>query len=376
MFSHSFSYQYCPILAVSQSELLGLKELPEKDKDLILPIFPLKSWASSKELKSSLSKIEESIGKNRKWIADIDYEDLLERKEEKYRPVHYDLLKLTDPNDGYKNWCEFIQNNTNIVPCIQLKELSQMSKQVEKLSLLDRGMVVILKLDDIKSQRYKIILPNLKEVNDLLIILDLEQITKEHVKLSNQISMYMKAIKTLLPQSLISLSSTSFPDSFGGYYKGVKSIYERALFDKVQATITDLIYSDRGSARAIKMSGGAGVPPPRVDYACRNEWNFIRMEFSEVSPLLTKSEKQAQVRKEKKELYTKISKEIINEHYWESELALWANYTTELTSEGGEFGIINSAQRATAVRINKHLHTQLHYNSIAEINDTDDDWED
>lgn len=100
------------------------------------------------------------------------------------------------------------------------------------------------------------------------------------------------------------------------------------------------------------------------------------MEFSELSPLLTKTEKQAQIRKEKKELYTKISNEIMNETYWENELALWSNYTTELTSEGGEFGVINSAQKATAVRINKHLHTQLHYNAIASLNDTDDDWED
>lgn len=376
MFSKNFTYQYCPILAVSQSELLGLKELPEKDKDLILPVFPLKSWASSKELKSSISKIEESIGKHRKWITDIDYEDLFDRDKENYRPVHHDLLKLTDPSEGFKNWCEFIKDNINVIPCVQLKDLSQMERQVEQLSVLQRGIVVILKQADIESQRYKTILPNLKKVNDLLVILDLEQITKEHVALSSQISMYMKSIKTLLPQALISLSSTSFPDSFGGYYKGVKSIYERALFDKVQATITDLIYSDRGSARAVKMSGGAGVPPPRIDYACRNEWNFIRMEFSELSPLLTKTEKQAQIRKEKKELYTKISNEIMNETYWENELALWSNYTTELTSEGGEFGVINSAQKATAVRINKHLHTQLHYNAIASLNDTDDDWED
>lgn len=376
MFSKNFTYQYCPILAVSQSELLGLKELPEKDKDLILPIFPLKSWASSKELKNSISKIEESIGKHRKWIADIDYEDLFERDKGSYRPVHHALLKLTEPSEGFKNWCEFIKDNINIIPCVQLKDLSQMEEQVEQLSVLHRGIVVILKHADIESQSYKTILPNLKKVSDLLVILDLEQITKEHVALSSQISMYMKSIKTLLPHALVSLSSTSFPDSFGGYYKGVKSIYERALFDKVKATITDLIYSDRGSARAIKMSGGAGVPPPRIDYACRNEWNFIRMEFSELSPLLTKTEKQAQIRKEKKELYTKISIEIMNETYWENELALWSNYTTELTSEGGEFDVINSAQKATAVRINKHLHTQLHYNAIASINDTEDDWED
>lgn len=373
MFDNKFPYRYCPILAISPSETLGLKELPAKDKDFILPVFPLKSWASAKELKSSIDKIEEVIGKDRKWIADIDYEDLFGRKTEKYRQVHHDLLKLTDSTNGYHNWCNFVKEHPNSIPCLQLKNLSEISTQIRVLSSLKRGVVVILKQVDIESQNYKIILPQLKEVNNLLIILDLEQITKEQVELSHQILMYLNAIKLILPQSLISLSSTSFPDSFGGYHKGVKSIYERALFDKLGTSIDNLIYSDRGSARATKMSGGAGVPPPRIDYSCRNEWNFIRMEFSETSESLTKSEKQALVKKEKKELYTLISKQIMAESYWEGDLALWANYIIELTSKGDDFGI-NSAQKATAVRINKHLHTQLHYDWLEDIDDTDDDW--
>ncbi|WP_050921489.1 beta family protein [Vibrio harveyi] len=375
MFDDAFSYKYCPILAISPSELQGLKELPDKDKNLILPIFPLKSWASSKELKNSIVKVEESIGKERKWIADIDYDDLLERNQENYRPVHHDLLKLTDPTDGYHNWCYFIKENTNMIPCLQLKELSQISTQIKVLTSLGRGIVVVLKQFDLESQRYQIILPKLKEVDDLLIVLDLEQITKEQVELSGQILLYLNAIKTMLPQAMLSLSSTSFPDSFGGYYKGVKSIHERALFDKLKSSISDLIYSDRGSARATKMSGGAGVPPPRIDYACRNEWKFIRMEFSELLNSLTKSEKQERIRKEKMELYTLISKQMMKEPYWERDLALWSNYIIELTSKGDEFGI-NSAQKATAVRINKHLYTQLHYDSLDVIGDTDDDWED
>jgi len=65
----------------------------------------------------------------------------------------------------------------------------------------------------------------------------------------------------------------------------------------------------------------------------------------------------------------------MREQYWESNLKLWANNIIELTSVGDDFGI-NSAQKATAVRINKHLYTQLHYNSIDFNEDTDEDWED
>ncbi|NOH84667.1 protein beta [Vibrio sp. 03-59-1] len=375
MFNNKFQYCYCPILAISPSEITALKELPDKDKDLILPVFPLKSWTTAKEISSPINKIEEAIGKNRKWIVDLDYDDLLNRESSKFRPVHHDILKLTDPANGYQNWCNFIKEHPNTIPCLQLKNLNELSTQLKVLSSFQRGVVVILKQVDIESQAYQVILPKLKETDNLLVILDLEQITKEHVELKNQILMYLQAIKLILPQALISLSSTSFPDGFGGYHKGVKSIYERALFDKLRGSFDNLVYSDRGSARATKMSGGAGVPPPRIDYSCRNEWNFIRMEFSDTSPSLEKNEKQAALKKEKKELYTLISKKIMAEPYWEENLGLWANYIIELTSKGDDFGI-NSAQKATAVRINKHLHTQLHYDSLDEFGDTDDDWED
>jgi hypothetical protein len=59
---------------------------------------------------------------------------------------------------------------------------------------------------------------------------------------------------------------------------------------------------------------------------------------------------------------------------WESELKLWANYLIELTSQSDEYGI-NGPPKATAVRINKHLYTQLHYGDEKEY-DTDEEWED
>jgi hypothetical protein len=373
MFNLDFPYKYCPILSISPSELTALKELPEKDKGLILPVFPIKSWATAKKLSNATEKIESSIGKDRKWIADIDYEDLINRPIDKYRPVHHDIKKLTNAENGYKHWCNFIEEHPNTIPCLQLNELKELPTQLETLKLLNRGIVVIFKKSDIESRVYEKVLPELVGTIDLLIILDFEQITKEQVDLQNQILLYPQAIKKMLPQALIAISSTSFPDSFGGYYKGTKSIYERALFDKLRVHIEDLVYSDRGSARATKMSGGGGTPPPRIDYACRNEWNFIRMEFGEPPSSAQIDDIKQIVKNEKKELYTLISKEIIASDYWEPELKLWANYIIELTSKGDDFGI-NSAQKSTAVRINKHLHTQLHYDSIDGIEDTDDDW--
>jgi len=242
MFDENFPYKYCPILSISPSEITGLKELPEKDKDLILPIFPIKSWATSKKLTDAIAKVESAIGKNRKWIADIDHEELLNRSLDKFRDVHKEIKRLTIPDNGYKYWCDFIVENPNTIPCLQLKVLTELQTQIKVLSSLNRGIVIILRRSDIESQAYMEILTQLRQTDNLLILLDLEQITNEQVGLHEQIKLYLIAIKQILPNALVSLSSTSFPDSFGGYYKGTKNIYERRLYEILKADVDDLIY--------------------------------------------------------------------------------------------------------------------------------------
>lgn len=302
MFNQDFQFKYCPILSISPSETKALEELPNKDKDLILPVFPISSWATANKLSDAINKVESSIGKNRKWIADIDYEDLLSRPIEKYRPVHHEIKKLTISDNGYKHWCDFILEHPNAIPCLQLKDLSELQTQLNVLSSFERGIVVILKRVDIESKAYEKILPPLRETDNLLIMLDLEQITKEQIDLIESVKLYINAIKAIIPQALISLSSTSFPSNFGGQYRGCKSIYERALFDKLRVDINDLIYSDRGSARATKMSGGGGTPPPRIDYSCRNEWNFIRIELEDELVINAGEDPKEVAKNEKKKL--------------------------------------------------------------------------
>ncbi|HCH6701107.1 TPA: protein beta, partial [Enterobacter chengduensis] len=160
----------------------------------------------------------------------------------------------------------------------------------------------------------------------------------------------------------------SFPSSFVGSHKGENSIYERLLFNRVKNTIDfyPIIYSDRGSARIEKQSGGGNVPPPRIDYALKNDWRFIRHEFKD-----PKSPEDG----EKEYLYFLCAKEIMKQDYWSKTLHLWGTQMIELTSKQEKFGI-HSPQKATAVRINLHLYTQLYYDYVLEDIDTDEEWED
>lgn len=93
-----FDYKYAPILSLSLSEMEALENLPEKDKDLILPIFPLKGWMSSQLLDNSLKKIKKTIG-DRRWIASFDKSYLSDNKDYLLkgtypREVFYQLVEL------------------------------------------------------------------------------------------------------------------------------------------------------------------------------------------------------------------------------------------------------------------------------------------
>lgn len=68
-----------------------------------------------------------------------------------------------------------------------------------------------------------------------------------------------------------------------------------------------MIYSDRGSARIDKQSGGGSVPPPRIDFALKEEWPFIRHELKD--PKYPEKD-------EKENLYYLCAQEIMQEKYW------------------------------------------------------------
>ena len=87
---------------------------------------------------------------------------------------------------------------------------------------------------------------------------------------------YCKTIREVCPAATISISGSSFPDSFTSMVH--QEIYERTLFNAVVGQIgrNGIIYSDRGSARVERQQGGGGLPAPRIDYPQPGQWSFFR----------------------------------------------------------------------------------------------------
>lgn len=369
-----FSYRYAPILSVSPSEMSAIEQLPEKDKDLILPIFPLKGWVSSNKLENTLKRIKQAIG-DRYWIANVDEAFLTDNKEflltGKYpsRDVFIEIQQLLNPNNGFDNWCRFIADNPKAIPSVLWGSTVEISRQIEKLSLLNRGIVIHISPKTNQAQlqeAFRYI--SERQINDIFVLVDLGQVTSSVVNDIQRISNYLRSIHKIVKAGLFAFSASSFPSGFSGYNHGENSIYERIAFNKVREVCADLplIYSDRGSARADKINGGGGIPSPRIDYPLKNDWRFIREEYQDSSNPLDG---------EKETLYAKIAKELMGQDYWVPHLKLWGTQLIELTALKDKYGI-NSPAKATAARINIHLHIQLHYDKQADVQDTDDDWND
>lgn len=365
-----------PILSVSPSEMNALEELAEKDKDMILPVFPIKCWLSSSRLANTQERIEKSFGK-RPWVASID-PSCLNRSSfidpttgTFKRTVFEEISNILAEDNGFENWFNYLSTIDQAIPSlIEIKNETQLLDQIDNLVSLGRGIAAIFSLNDINSNYYLSVLNRLSEKNisDPIVIFDYETISHETLGLTNQISQAITLAHSIVPNASFSISATSFPGNFSGRTHGENTIYERRLFNLIKQQIPDinLVYSDRGGARQKIPGGGNGVPAPRIDYPIKNEWMYIRKEFSD-SKNPSKSEKER--------LYTEIAKELITQDYWNEDLQIWGTQIIVYTSKGDFIGI-NSPGRATAVRLNIHMYNQLHYDEVIESVDSDDDWED
>jgi len=373
--SDDFLYQYAPILTIRNSEMLALQELPDKAKDLLLPIISLRGWVGSNKLENSIKRVTQALGE-RKWIADLDSEFIVDGQEKRLpngdypREVFKEIEELLDPTDGYQNWVEYITNNPNLIPTVQLADISQLNSQLEKLSALGRGIAFRFNDEALKADKHITVLDELNrsKIEDIFIIYDYGQVTREILNYSSGISNLVNVTNAMLNNPLISISCTSFPFSFSGYTHGEYSIYERLLYNKVSRDCENvrLLYSDWGSARAERIDGGGGIPSPRIDYPLKTEWKCIRKEFEDFANPQDG---------EKERLYRAVAKELISQEYWNPQLRVWGTQMIEKTSLGDKYGI-DSALKATAARINMHLHQQLYYDAPDELTDTDESWVD
>ncbi|WP_312487354.1 beta family protein [Sphingomonas sp.] len=348
------SVSYLPLLALKPAEMRALEELPDQTKDRLLPLVPLRPWVGSHRLESSIDRIAVSYG-DRPVLVEVG-----EREVPKARPVFGELEALRNPDDGFDNWCEFIEQNENYIPVAQVgSDPIAERQQIVRLHALGRGLAVRVARDAFGGLgRLAAEIGRLTGGGlDVCFIVDYGAVRNDHLLIAAQTVGLIRTIWEAAPLATVSVSASSFPASFANLPRQL--IFERRLFDEVVGQLgrDRLIYSDRGSARADQLGGGSGVIPARIDYPDFEQWTFFRSDEAGFDG------------------YIEQAQALMESALWNGDLRVWGTQMIERTARG-DTSAIDTPGKSTAARINLHLQLQTFYDDPGSVADTEDDWED
>jgi hypothetical protein len=256
-----------------------------------------------------------------------------------------------------------VEDNDYVIPALQLGDPAQIAKQADRLHDLDRGIAVHL-----KPHMLAAVVPVIRAIaertdggRDVCFVVDYGR-QNEGILLNQMKSVALVGqIRGEAGEAAIAISASSFPGSFTGLTH--QEIFEREHFNGVAAHAgpEGLIYSDRGSARAERQTGGGGAPAPRIDFAGAAEWSFFRSDPVE------KDERPA--------AYVAQARNAVDDECWDEALHVWGTQMIERTARAEGVGLY-SPQAATAARINIHLHQQLFHDDPDGLHDTDEEFSD
>ena len=337
--------------------MVALEELPERDKDEMVPVFQLKPWLSATTLDKAFDRIEKSFAKRPAFL--LAPEQVLNPGG---RPALAEANALLNPVNGFDAWCNLFDTGraAHLTPGLQLTDAAEFDQQAARLVALGRGAMVSL-----SRPAFPFISAIARRTAhhtggglDTTFLLDLRRQTRTLLLQEAELARVIESILNICPHAKVSITASSFPEAFTSCEN--QEIYERSLFQALRWRFPNsLVYSDRGSARAERQTGGGGRPFPRVDYPEFRNWLFFRAE--EWRPF--------------KGGYVDLANQLTESSVWDPDIRVWGTQMIEKTKMGEETGI-SSPARSTAVRINLHLHRQLWFDEPRKIYETDDDWQD
>lgn len=347
---------YSPTLGVRPSEMNAVQNLPSATKDRILPIFLLRGWVSSNHFSSTIKKIS-SVFDDRPLIADIDP---IINVTPPIRDVHHTLRGLRSPSDGYRDWCEFIAQHNNFIPCLQLGDLGQIAKQAEYFCEIGKKFVVRLRkenatnLGDILTECSPFL------DNALLVNIDYGQQNRDILTSVAECISYVDGVRRFREGMPVTITSTTFPSTFEDVES--QNIFERLFFDQLveQRPENISVFADRGSARD-HQQGGGGVLIPRIDVPTESDWWFYRHRIGA-------SETKAQA-------YARCADSALQSGNLDTAVNIWGVDMINKTARE-EPGGIDAPVKSTGVRIHLHLYKQAYVGEAdPSALDLDEDWD-
>lgn len=350
--------RYVPTIFLRSAELAALEKLPDVDKVDLHPVFLLRPWMSSHQLIASIDRIHKSLG-DRPYYLDLDpfFEKTIKNSN---RQATSDFFSLYRSESLYRNWYEFVSGIPNVTPCLRLESPSnrKLSEQIDVATEIGRGFLAYIRYD-ITHDPEEVIREVCKTSHsDFAFVLDMLWSRDLNDRI-NWLSSLIRVATDLRPEIRIIITGSSYPDNFTKYSLGQKvQIQERNIFNQLKArhNAADLVYGDWGSTRPPSSGGGGAEIPPRIDYPTLDGWSIYRITDGSDG-------------------FHAAAKKISEREDWPSRLPIWGTFMIENTLNKSTPRIDN-LKKASAARINIHLHSQLRFDQPDLFLETEDDYVD
>jgi hypothetical protein len=237
------SIRYLPLLDVRPAELAALQELPNKDKDALVPLFRLRPWVGAAKLAAALNRIKLAFGVRACFLELGEEEPTPDGGE---RLVHSELRRLRQPTEGFKAWVDFFgeSGNEHFIPVVQLltddpNGSSEIGRQMRALYSLNRGLLLradMLRLDMASVTALAAFVSHEIGVGKkFILLLDYGKQGQSFLAQHAAIASSVERIRTAVPDASMAMSASSFPESFTSIQD--QEIFERLTFERVSRAL-------------------------------------------------------------------------------------------------------------------------------------------
>lgn len=338
-------HTYVPLLRTRDAELKGIENVRPSLLDLCLPVFELTRSRRTKsspqgQIEKNLERISALLGE-RKYILDVTVEDEYSNNETEL---------LLNPDDGFANWCEFIETrgDNNLIPMVHLVEGMtdrELSEEVSRLITVTDSVAVRLDYTDGGIEGVmRTICDELPDPAKLIVILDAGFIRtgseRDHDDL--MINAAQSVMGVARPAAIIPMSS-SFPSNvkekgYGGDASGEFSMSEVLLSDLVVSQMPNapIHHGDYGSIHPFRYPGMFGGWVPRIDVPLEDLYFYHRCRRDAGG-------------------YETAARRVLEDDRYES-AKTWGDEQIEFAAQGEPEG--RSPAHWIAVRVNIHLSRQ------------------
>lgn len=285
---------YSPIVKTTESEINAIRNLDQRVKERILPVFELtrgrkhKQYFPEGDINKSLRFIEE-IFPHGDFILDITQHDDL---------INSDLESLINSDDGYASWVNFVSRLEfvdRLLPVLQIDgdelekdestALENIAKQSSSLSEITGAVVARLPWDLYENDVENILSAIFRRVekSNVIVIVDYGYIKpftgSGYVEDTLPL---LKKVSGLCERGNIIVCASSFPKivtapNYGQEHYGKFQLEETVLYNEVVRNLgSGFVYSDYGSIHPIRYDVKGGSWIPRVDVPLASEVYYYR----------------------------------------------------------------------------------------------------